>query len=137
MRYLALLLCLIPLYANAAEVTLEWNWPTEYCPTAGQTIGDPLPLTDIVAAEIYVSETTIPRVPGSCGAESDVPPNGAIIQQVSTPDTTVTMDLECGKQYHFVMRVQVATGEWSNFSAEAMRDLECGRPNVPIIIRLT
>lgn len=136
MRYLLALLCLFPLLANAADVTLEWQWPTEYCPANGQTIGDPLPIEDIQSAEIYISETTIPRQPGTCTADPDVPPNGAIIQAVSTPETSVTIDLACGKTYFFVMRVQ-ANGQWSNFSAEATRILECGRPNVPIIIRLT
>ena len=124
--------------ASADEVTLSWQWPTEYCAKPGQTIGDPLPLTDIMAAEIYIAEAPIPRVPSSCDSnEVDVPPSGAIIQQVVTPDTTVNIDLPCGPTYHFVMRVQATNGEWSNFSAEAQRVLDCGRPNVPIIISLS
>lgn len=119
--------------ANATEVTLTWDWPETYCN------GDALPIGDIAAAEIYISEDPIPRVPSACDpAEVDVPPSGAIIQSITTPDTSVTVDLACGKQYHFVMRMQAANGEWSNFSAEAMRDLtDCGRPGVPIIISLS
>lgn len=137
MRYLALLLLFCPLFASAADVTLTWQWPDSYCPAEGQTIGDPLPLEDIAAAEIYIATQTIPRVPGQCGPESDVPPSGAIIQQVTTPDTSVVIDLECGSTYHFVMRLQDVNGQWSNFSAEAVRVLDCGRPGVPIIISLS
>ncbi|KPL28069.1 MAG: hypothetical protein AMJ72_05350 [Acidithiobacillales bacterium SM1_46] len=136
MRYLITLLALVPLFAHAAPVTLEWDWPTEYCPANGQQVGDPLDIADIQSAEIYISEQTIPRQPGTCTADPDVPPTSAIIQTVSTPDTTVTIDLQCGKTYFFVMRVQ-AQGQWSNFSAEATRILDCARPNVPVIIRLT
>ncbi len=137
MRYLAVLLCLFPLFASAADVTLTWSWPDSYCPQPGQTVGDPLPLEDIAAAEIYIATAPIPRVPGACGAESDTPPSGAIIQQVTTPDTSVVIDLQCGATYHFVMRLQDVNGEWSNFSAEAERTLDCGRPGVPIIISLS
>lgn len=141
MRYVLALLCLIPLLApapaHADTVTLTWDWPTTYCPTSGQTIGDAFELTDIQAAEIYISETAIPRVPGSCGPESDVPPSGAVIAQVNTPDTTVSVDLVCGATYHFVIRVQATNDEWSNFSAEAERIVDCGRPDVPIIISLS
>lgn len=130
MRYLLALLCFIPLFASGAEVTLEWSWPTEYCNN------DLLPITDISSAEIYISDATIPREPDSCSGAADVPPASAIIATVSTPDTTLTLDLPCGKDYFFVMRVQ-AQGAWSNFSTEATKDLLCGRPNVPIIIRIT
>ena len=130
MRYLLALLCFIPLFASAAEVTIEWAWPTEYCNN------DLLPITDISAAEIYISDVTIPRVPLSCNGAADVPPPSAIIATVSTPDTTLIVDLACGQTYFFVMRIQ-ALGQWSNFAAEAMTDLSCGRPNIPIIIRLT
>jgi hypothetical protein len=123
--------------ANAADVTLTWAWPTEYCPQPGQTVGDTLDLTDIAAAEIYVATAPIPRVPGDCGTETDTPPSGAIIQQVTTPDTSVSMVLPCGPTYFFVMRVQDTNGEWSNFSTEAQRIVDCGRPGVPIIISLS
>ncbi len=130
MRYLLALLCFIPFFASAAEVTIEWSYPTEYCNN------DLLPITDISAAEIYISDVTIPRVPLSCNGASDVPPPSAIIATVSTPDTTLIVDLACGQTYFFVMRIQ-ANGQWSNFAAEATKDLLCGRPNIPIIIRLT
>ena len=123
--------------ASAADVTLTWAWPTEYCPQPGQTVGDPLNINDIAAAEIYVATAPIPKVPGDCGSETDTPPSGAIIQQVTTPDTSVNIDLMCGATYHFVMRVQDVNGEWSNFSTEAMRIVDCGRPGVPIIISLS
>ncbi len=116
--------------ADAAEVTLEWTWPTDYCNS------DLLPIGDISSAEIYISDATIPREPDSCSGAADVPPASAIIATVSTPDTTLSLDLPCGKNYFFVMRVQ-AKGEWSNFSPEATHDLLCGRPNIPIIIRIT
>lgn len=137
MRYLAILLCLFALPAAADNVTLTWQWPDSYCPAAGQTVGDAFDVADIQAAEIYISETPIPRVPGSCGPESDVPPSGAVIAQVNTPDTEVTVDLTCGATYHFVIRVQATNNEWSNFSAEAQRTIDCGRPEVPIIISLS
>ncbi len=130
MRYLLALLCFIPLFASATDVTIEWSWPTQYCNN------DLLPITDISSAEIYISDATIPRVPDSCTGGADVPPPTAIIATVSTPDTTLSIDLPCGKEYFFVMRVQ-ASGAWSNFAAEATKDLLCGRPNVPIIIRIT
>lgn len=132
--FVACCLTMLSVPAFAADVTLSWQWPTQYCN------GDNLPLTDIVAAEIYIATSPIPRVPSSCDEnEQDVPPSGAVIQQVTTPDTTVAITLDCGSEYHFVMRVQAANGEWSNFSAEAMRDLtdECGRPGIPIIISLS
>ena len=118
--------------AQATDVTLTWQWPGSYCNS------DPLPLADIQAAEIYISQAPIPRVPSSCDpGQVDVPPSGAIIQTVTTPNTSVVIDLECGAQYFFVMRVQ-ANGSWSNFSVEAMRDLDdCGRPGIPIIISLS
>ena len=141
MRYALALLCLIPLLvpvpASAADVTLTWAWPDSYCAQPGQTVGDALALSDIAAAEIYIATSTIPRVPGACGAESDTPPSGAVIQQVTTPDTTVTVDLMCGATYFFVMRLQDTNGEWSNFSGEAERIVDCGRPDVPIIISLS
>jgi hypothetical protein len=130
MRYLLALLCFIPLFASAADVTIEWTWPTEYCNN------DLLPIADIASAEIYISDVTIPREPASCTGGEDVPPPSAIIATVSTPDTTLMVDLPCGKPYFFVMRVQ-AQGAWSNFSVEATHDLICGRPNIPIIIRIT
>jgi hypothetical protein len=130
MRYLLALLCFIPLFACAAPVTIEWSWPTEYCNN------DLLPIADISSAEIYISDVTIPREPASCTGATDVPPPSAIIATVSTPDTTLMVDLPCGKPYFFVMRVQ-AQGSWSNFSVEATHDLVCGRPNIPIIIRIT
>jgi len=130
MRYLLALLCFIPLFASATDVTIEWSWPTQYCNN------DLLPITDIAAAEIYISDATIPRVPDACTGGADVPPPTAIIATVSTPDTTLSIDLPCGKEYFFVMRVQ-ANGAWSNFAPEATKDLICGRPNVPIIIRIT
>jgi len=130
MRYLLALLCFIPLLACAAPVTIEWTWPTEYCNN------DLLPIGDISSAEIYISDATIPREPDSCSGASDVPPASAIIATVSTPDTTLSLDLPCGKMYFFVMRVQ-ASGAWSNFAAEVTHDLVCGRPNIPIIIRIT
>ena len=136
-RLLFALLLFLPFTAQAADVTLTWQWPTSYCPEPGETQGDPLPIADITAAEIYIAESPIPRVPSSCDVnEEDVPPSGAIIQQVVTPDTSVTIDLECGKTYYFVMRNQ-AKGKWSNFSAEAMRVLDCTRPGIPIIISLS
>lgn len=116
---------------SASDVTLQWQYPVQYCN------GDALPLTDIMTAEIYISESTIPRVPTNCGTEADVPPVGTIIQQVTTPDTSVIIDLPCGEQYFFVMRIQVLTAEWSNFSGETTHDLECGRPGIPIIISIT
>jgi hypothetical protein len=130
MRYLLALLCFIPLFASATTVTIEWSWPTQYCNN------DLLPITDIAAAEIYISDVTIPRVPDACTGGEDVPPPTAIIATVSTPNTTLDIDLPCGKEYFFVMRVQ-ANGAWSNFAPEATKDLICGRPNVPIIIRIT
>lgn len=130
-KWLCVALLLVTAPAFAADVTLTWNWPTQYCD------GEALPLTDISAAEIYIAEAPIPRVPSACNGEADVPPSGAIIQQVTTPDTSVTIELPCGKTYYFVMRNQVTSGEWSNFSTEAMRTLECARPGVPIIISLT
>jgi len=135
MRYLLALLLFCPLLASAANVTLTWEWPTEYCAVAPDP-AEPLPLGDIQQAEIYISQTPIPRVPGACGPESDTPPPSAIIANVSTPNTTVDIDLACGATYHFVMRVQ-ANGAWSNFSAEAMRVVDCGRPDIPIIISLS
>lgn len=130
MRYLLALLCFIPLLACAAPVTIEWTYPTEYCNA------DLLPIGDISSAEIYISDATIPREPASCSGATDVPPPSAIIATVSTPDTTLEVNLPCGKNYFFVMRVQ-AQGAWSNFSVEATHDLVCGRPNIPIIIRIT
>jgi hypothetical protein len=130
MRYLLALFFFIPLLACATPVTIEWSYPTNYCNN------DVLPIADISSAEIYISDATIPRVPDSCTGASDVPPPTAIIATVTTPDTTVTLDLPCGKEYFFVMRVQ-ANGAWSNFAAEATKDLICGRPNIPIIIRIT
>ena len=106
----ALMVAAVP--ASAAEVTMEWDWPTQYCG------GEALPLSDLQQAEIYVSETTIPRVPTSCVAgDTDTPPPSAIVATVPTSDTTINIDLTCGKTYFFVMRVQ-AGGEWSNFSGE-------------------
>jgi hypothetical protein len=125
---LALLWLSAPAYA--AEVTLTWQYPTQYCD------GEALPIESIQKMEIYISETEIPRVPGPCGTEQDVPPSGAIIQQVVTPETSVTVELTCGKTYYFVGRIQ-ASNLWSNFSAEAMRIVDCSRPGVPIIISLT
>jgi hypothetical protein len=122
--------------ALSADVTLTWEWPDSYCADADGNIA-PLSLSDIAAAEIYIATAPIPRVPGDCGAESDVPPSGAIIQQVTTPDTTVTVDLVCGATYHFVMRLQDIHNAWSNFSTEAVRIVDCGRPGVPIIISLS
>ncbi len=122
--------------ANAADVTLTWQWPDSYCADDQGNV-NPLPLADIASAEIYIANNTIPRVPGDCGPESDVPPSGAIIQQVTTPDTTVTVDLQCGATYYFVMRLQDVNGAWSNFSAEATRIIDCGRPGIPIIISLS
>lgn len=130
-KWLCVMLMFVTAPAFAADVTLTWQWPIQYCD------GDELPLTDVTAAEIYVSENPIPRVAGACGTEQDVPPSGAIIQQVTTPDTSVTIDLTCGRTYYFVMRLQVTSGEWSNFSGEAMRNLECARPDIPIIISLS
>ena len=130
MRYVLALPCFIPRFASPAAATSYGPWPPEYCNS------EPLPITDISAAEIYISDITIPRVPGSCTGGVDVPPPSAIIATVSTPDTTLLVDLTCGKTYFFVMRIQ-AGGQWSNFAAEAMMDLLCGRPNIPIIIRLT
>ena len=129
------LLCLSNV-AFGADVTLTWEWPDAYCADAQGNI-EPLALTDIAAAEIYIATAAIPRVPGDCGAESDVPPSGAVIQQVTTPDTSVTVQLVCGATYHFVMRLQDVNGEWSNFSTEAERIVDCGRPGVPIIISLS
>lgn len=118
--------------ATAETVTVEWSWPTQYCNS------EPLPVTDLQQAEIYISEATIPRVATACdAADVDVPPAGAIIAAVPTSDTTIDIDLTCGKTYFFVMRIQVASGVWSNFSGETTRDLDCGRPNIPIIVRLT
>jgi len=118
--------------AFAADVTIEYSWPESYCN------GDPLAIGDIQAAEIYISESTIPRnSPDGCTGADDVPPPSAILATVDTPDTQVTIDLECGKTYFMVMRVQGAAGEWSNFSGEAVRDVGCGKPNIPIIIRIT
>lgn len=136
MRYLAVLLCLFPLFASAADVTLSWEWPDSYCPDDQGNV-EPLTLSDIAAAEIYIATVPIPRVPASCDSAQDVPPSGAVIQQVSTPDTSVTIDLDCGPRYYFVMRLQDVNGTWSNFSAEAERLVECGRPDIPIIISLS
>lgn len=138
MKRLIVLFALLALSSvvNATDVTLTWSWPTTYCADASGNV-EPLPLTDISAAEIYIALTSIPRVPGDCGAESDVPPSGAIIQQVTTPDTTVTVQLPCGATYHFVMRLQDVNGTWSNFSTESERIVDCGRPGVPIIISLS
>lgn len=122
--------------ALAAEVTLTWSYPDSYCPDASGNV-EPLPLSDIAAAEIYIATQPIPRVPGACGTEADVPPSGAVIQQVTTPDTSVTVDLQCGATYHFVMRIQDVNGQWSNFSTEAERIVDCGRPGIPIIISLS
>lgn len=134
---LILIATLLPLSALAADVTLTWSWPDSYCPASGQTIGDPLDISDIASAEIYIATAPIPRVPGACGPESDVPPSGAIIQQVTTPDTSVTVDLVCGSTYYFVMRLKDVNDQWSNFSGEAMRVVDCGRPGIPIIISLS
>lgn len=130
---LALLaLFLVPSFAAAETVTVEWSWPTQYCNN------EALPLSDLQQAEIYISEATIPRVTTACDAgDVDVPPAGAIIASVPTSNTTIDIDLTCGRTYFFVMRVQVVSGEWSNFSGEATRDLDCGRPDIPIIVRLT
>lgn len=136
MRYLLILLCFIPLFAQAADVTLTWSWPDSYCADPQGNVEE-LPLTSIAAAEIYIATSSIPRVPGACGVEGDVPPSGAIIQQVTTPDTSVTIDLQCGSTYFFVMRLQDINGLWSNFSGEAMRIVDCSRPGVPIIISLS
>lgn len=122
--------------ASATDVTLTWAWPDSYCADDQGNV-EPLPLTDIAAAEIYIATATIPRVPGDCGPESDTPPSGAVIQQVTTPDTSVTVDLQCGATYHFVMRIQDINGLWSNFSTEAVRIVDCGRPGIPIIISLS
>ena len=118
--------------ANATEVNMSWSWPTQYCD------GEPLPATDLQSAEIYVSDAPIPRVPSACNTgDVDTPPSGAIIANVPVSDTSTSIDLQCGKTYHFVIRVQVASGAWSNFSGEATKDLVCGRPNVPVIVILT
>lgn len=138
MKRLVLVLSLLiaSFAAHATDVTLTWDWPDSYCADDQGNIS-PLSLSDIAAAEIYIANNTIPRVPGACGPESDTPPSGAIIQQVTTPDTTVTVDLQCGATYFFVMRLQDTNGAWSNFSAEAMRIVDCGRPDIPIIISLS
>jgi hypothetical protein len=131
-----LALLLLGSVANATDVTLTWEWPDAYCADAQGNV-EPLPLADISAAEIYIATAPIPRVPGDCGSESDTPPSGSIIQQVTTPDTSVTIDLQCGETYFFVMRVQDTNSSWSNFSTEAQRIVDCGRPGVPIIISLS
>lgn len=138
MKRLILLFALLALSSvvNATDVTLTWNWPTTYCADAQGNV-EPLALSDISSAEVYIATQTIPRVPGDCGGESDVPPSGAIIQQVTTPDTSVTVQLPCGRAYHFVIRLQDVNGTWSNFSTEAIRVVDCGRPGVPIIISLS
>jgi hypothetical protein len=136
MRSLLALLCLFPALAFATDVTLTWEWPDSYCPDASGNV-EPLPLTDIAAGEIYIATSTIPRVPGACGTQQDTPPSGAVIQQVTTSETSVTVDLQCGETYYFVMRLQDVNGTWSNFSAEAMRIVDCGRPGIPIIISLS
>jgi len=126
-----LTLCMVSIPASATEVTMSWDWPTQYCD------GELLPASDLQQAEIYISTSTIPRVATSCDAgDVDVPPAGAIIANVPTSDTSTTIDLQCGQMYYFVIRVQ-AGGAWSNFSGEATRDIGCGRPNVPITVILT
>ena len=134
--FVLLFLLLASPVAYAADVTLTWSWPDTYCADANG-VEEPLPLSDITAAEVYIALATIPRVPGTCGTQTDTPPSGAIIQQITTPDTSVSITLPCGNTYFFVMRVQDVNGLWSNFSTEATRILECGRPGVPIIISLS
>ena len=123
--------------ANATDVTLEWSWPDVYCPQGTQTVGDPLPLTDILGAEVYISEATIVSNGQSCSDLTDTPPSGAIISTVSTPNTTLVVDLQCGKTYFFRMRVQALNMAWSNLSGETTKAVDCSRPNVPIVIRIT
>jgi len=127
------LLTLLSSAALAENVTVSWEWPTTYCD------GEVLPLTDLRAAEIYVSEASIPRVVSNCDPDGprDVPPAGAIIANVPVSDTSMTIDLQCDTTYYFVIRAQALNGEWSNFSGEASRVLDCARPDVPITVILT
>jgi len=122
--------------SHAAEVLVDWDWPATYCPKPGQTVGDPLPLADIQAAEIYISEATIPSSGQACSDPADVPPTGTILATASAPTSELAIDLPCGKQYFFRMRIQAAN-LWSNLSNEGLTFVSCGRPEVPVLIQLT
>lgn len=126
----------IPSLAPAAEpaaVTIEWQWPTLNCD------GSSIAVEEIDQAEVYIDDAPIPSASEAdgdpCSSPVDVPPELAQVQSVTTPETSVTVDLPRGATYFIRMRVQV-NGVWSNLSAQAEREVGFSQPQIPIIVHI-
>lgn len=129
-RILLLLVLIAP--AHAADVTIAWDWPAEYCD------GSKIDPADIEQAEIYIDTKPITASSDierdSCAGPADIPPPSAVLHSVETPEKSVTVQLDPGT-YFVRMRSQVS-GRWSNLSAEAKATVDPGQPKVPVIISI-
>ncbi len=128
-RILLACLLLMSVTVFADQVTVSWTLPNSYC---NQTV---IQAGEITQMEIYVSTSTISASDVPCGGVADTPPPGGTATVV-TPDPNlqqVDIDLAPGVTYFLRARVQVVTGEWSNFSSETQRFVPFPRPDVPTI----
>lgn len=126
----ALLLCLTAA-ANAADLTIQWQIPTQACD------GTPIPAADLTNIEVYVSDQPIPG-PGAgetgCEATTPPPPAGYTPTVVPATDGTVTIQVDGGKTYYARARVQHISGEWSGLSNQGQQTVPLGRIQPPSVL---
>lgn len=124
----AIALLLFASLAQATVVTLSWTLPTLDC------AGNVLAVADLGTLEIYISESPIPSSGAPCSAPAEDPPAGFTPVNVPAGDTTITIDLEAGKTFHFRVRVRSRGGLWSNLSNEAIHVLPFIQVQPPTVL---
>jgi len=125
MRFLFIVLCLLPAIAMARPVELFFALPTTDC------AGDPINAADYESLEIYFDTIPIPASDIACPTAADpvdIPPGGATVLTVlDTTTTSITTDLAPGT-YYARMRGRAA-GLWSNLSNQSSQVIpEATRP---------
>jgi len=112
MRILITLLAFFALPAYAADVTIQWQLPTEDCN------GNPVAVEQV---EILIDTASIPASDQLCpreGGTVDAVPTG--LDQVidaGDRDGSLTVNLTAGQTYYARMRVRTGFG-WTNLSNE-------------------
>ena len=114
----------------AAELTLQWQIPTQLCD------GTALPAADLTNIEIYIDETPVPGpAPGTeCDDPIQDPPAGFTPTVAPATDGTVTIQVAGGKTYFARARVQHVTGTWSSLSLQASADVPIGNISPPTLL---
>jgi len=127
-----LLICLFPIVACAKPQTLSWSWPTTSCD------GEALAMADWNRAELAYDVNPMPMPSDSgdgCASVDPDAPAAATVVPITTPVTSVELNLMPGMTYYARIRVcYYGPTVCSSWSSQHQFVVPYGKPNKAIWI---